>query len=189
MMKLGPMKTYETIFLGDFKYYCKMIKRDIFNDILDKSNSHAFPKGKIIKHRYEDNLENIFHKFRKHIVKDVYGKPIKTEHTKIIKVKGRDVYIQTNVTFEDIIWHIIHKQVLDLHFKRILKCYKVTRECIEFVERSNHEDLAVKCNRRHHYYLKRIFNRFSLNLRCLEVDDSYDEPKMVIIHHNGGDSK
>jgi len=187
-MKLGPMSTAETIFLGDFKHYCKMIKRNIFNDILDKSNSHAFPKGKVNRFRYETNLDSIFHKFMKHIIRDVYGKKVKTEHTKIIQKKGEEIYIQTDVKFDDILTHIIHTKVLDLHFTRILNCYKIARECIDFAERANHYDLAVKCNYRYKYYMTRVFTRFGLNLRCIEVDDKYDKPKMIIIHH-GGDSK
>ena len=186
---LGPMKPYESIFYGDFKYYCKTIKRDIFNKVIDESHSHAFPDGKLRKRRYENNLEAIFAKFKKHIIRNLYMKDIETPMTKHITDKhGKLVRVQPNVTFDEIIRMILKSQMLSLHFHRILECYKSARECIEFEQRSHHDDLAVKCNYRHYYYLKRVFDRFSLNRRCLEPDDSFDKPKMIIIM-NDGDKK
>ncbi len=177
------MKIGEAIMLQDFRIYHKLMKRKLFNTILTKSTKNPFPNGKYPSYVYWKQLEAIFKELGSELYKKVWITD--TCHPTVsakYKYKNQDVYVQTGVTFTQALTHVRDtNKRCKLHYARILNCYNVARECIAFAQTSGHMDLAVKCNIRHKYYLEQVFDRFGLNRKCIELDETEEIPKMVII--------
>lgn len=184
------MRTSETILNRDMMEFFKYHKRHVFNVVLDKSGKNPFPQGKKPPYRYYQLINELFRVFKKPLYTKLLcgSTPISDRTTIKTMPDGTKLTVQTGVKFDDFMWlACIKDPKLSHHFKRISDCYKAAYDMMSFARYSGHEDLAVKCNPQHIYYMRKVFDRFSLNRRCIERDMKAKEPYMIIIHHK--DSK
>ena len=171
----------------DLKRFFKLIKRDVFNHLINKSTNNPFPSGKYRAYDYEDRLWDIFSIFKAITLNEIWVNPSHMPVNKqVVKIKSgnTDMVVRTDVTFAEFMQCIMRSKRGALHHKRIYTAYKMAVQCMDFAKSSGHEDLTVRCNHIYRKYLLLVFKRFNLNRRCICVDKSIEDPVMDIENTN-----
>lgn len=179
------MRTSETILNRDMQQFFKYHKRHIFNTLLDKSGKNSFPQGKKPPYIYHRLINELFSVFKKPLYTKILCVPEPISKGTIVKVlpDGNKITVQTRAKFDEfMLFACVKDPKLSHHFRRISACYKAAYDMMDFAKHSGHENLTVKCNPQDIYYMRRVFDRFSLNRRCIERDMKAKEPYMDLIH-------